>query len=660
MAFDLWGDSYIDDWSELDADDWGDGDDPLYCEKSIRIAGASSGQYVAFRDAFESDDESNSRVIQRLDYSTGKFRTPIGPAARAPSTLLTAADTFDLTALPADLLCWLIEVNDGSILQVAVEQSVSGGTLTVTPILFDDAYPPNVVGVLTPQLAAQPYAFRRGSSAGNYGLPVLSWDVSGAHKIGLQISAISGTSNGARVYGWIEGNAITRQDEWFRNVSLLMPFDGADGSIAFTDHSPVNSVITVGGGAHIETDQSKWGGSSVYFDGSGDYLTVPSHLGLDLSSMDFTIEGWFYVPSVGATMTFLDKDGVTGSYYPQYQVGMNAAGKLVAYLATGAVSAGTAYTGTTDITEDAWHHFAVVKYGTLCIGFLDGNQEWSATANAMANQGRVLNMGRETGANYFTGYMDDLRITKGKARYTAAFSVPTAAFPTTELTGQDQHFFKTSLLLHGNGSNNSQVILDSSPSPKVPTVGGDAKLSSTQKKFGDTSMYFDGTGDYLSFAHNADFNLSSGDWTIECWVYVSSHASTMVICNKDGISGSTYCQYDIGIKVTTGYLSCYLATASGSAGTAYTGDHEITVDAWHHIAVVNYNETCIGFVDGHQQWSAAKHAMADGSRALTIGKENSSANPFTGYIEDLRITKGFARYTADFSVPTARFPSNRE
>ncbi len=172
-------------------------------EKSIRIANAESGLRMAARDAFENDDEANTRVIERVDFASGKYASPIGNAIRGHATMANAVDSFDLTNLPADLTGNLIMVGDKSMLCVAVEQSVSGGTVTVTPILYDNEGTPGIVGILPPKTFSQPYAFRRGSGSGNYVLPVLTWDLCGAHKIGLHFSAFTGTSNSFKAWGWV-------------------------------------------------------------------------------------------------------------------------------------------------------------------------------------------------------------------------------------------------------------------------------------------------------------------------------------------------------------------------------------------------------------------------------------------------------------------------
>ena len=124
-------------------------------------------------------------------------------AGDSSAATLTAADTLDLTGLPADLLQNLITVGDASVLVVSVEQTVSGGSATIVPILFDNATTPGVYAILQHKVITQTYAFRRGSGSGNYLLPTQLWDCSGAYKIGLNLTAISGTSNALKIYGWV-------------------------------------------------------------------------------------------------------------------------------------------------------------------------------------------------------------------------------------------------------------------------------------------------------------------------------------------------------------------------------------------------------------------------------------------------------------------------
>ena len=223
-------------------------------------------------------------------------------------------------------------------------------------------------------------------------------------------------------------------DADFASVSLLLHGDGTNGSTTFTDSSATPKTVTANGNAQISTAQSMFGGASALFDGAGDYLSIAYSSALSLISGDFAVEAWIYLTTLTAgSQAIFDKDGVSGASYPQYALLITSGGKLSAFLGNGnGVSpTGTTYTGTTTVTLNAWHHVALVKTGSTCKGFLDGDQEWSASAATMYEGSKALLIGYSAGqpsTAYFHGYIDDLRITKGVARYTGTFTPPAAAF----------------------------------------------------------------------------------------------------------------------------------------------------------------------------------------------------------------------------------------
>lgn len=170
-------------------------------EGSIRIADALVGPRLATVDAVELDGSSNSRVMERVTFGSGKLISPLGNATRGNSTSVSSNDTSDLTALPADLTNNLIAVGDKSMLVVHGEMYTNGGSFVVTPIVYDNESTPGVFSILESKMFTQSVFLRRGSSSGYYVLPVVRWDVSGAYKIGLHISYIVGTSNAIKLWG---------------------------------------------------------------------------------------------------------------------------------------------------------------------------------------------------------------------------------------------------------------------------------------------------------------------------------------------------------------------------------------------------------------------------------------------------------------------------
>ena len=224
----------------------------------------------------------------------------------------------------------------------------------------------------------------------------------------------------------------------------------------------------------------------------------------------------------------------------------------------------------------------------------------------------------------------------------------------------DPEFANVSLLLHMNGTDNSTAFIDSSVRTKTVTPAGNAKISAAQSKFGGASGHLDGAGDYLSIPHNTDLNLSSGNFTIEAFVYVLAlTAGNQEIVNKDGVSGSSYSQYDMSIS-STGKLQAFLGNGNGVSptGTTYVGTTTVALNQWHHVEMVVSGSTCYGFLNGYLQWSGAAAARYDGGKPLLVGYQTGqgASTFFNGYIDEVRITKGVARHTANFTPPTLPFP----
>ena len=617
-------------------------------EKSIRISDDASGLRLATRDAYALDGESNARVIPLYDFAAGKFMSPLGPAARGLSSWLAAADSFDLTALPSELLNWLIDVGDGSVLTVAVEQTVSGGTATVTPVLFDAQSPPNVVGVLDPKTFIQTSAFRMGASSGHYKLPVAAWDVSGAHKVGLHLSGITGTSNGVRLFAWIDGVEVSRLDPYFRYNSLLLPMNGANNGTIFPDYSPNNVVLTRAGTTITSEAQSKFGGSSAYFNNESTPLTGTTGV-LAFGTGDFTIECWVYEQSTTSYPYFIGNTTPNQNGNLSFNNSHLAYGGrvvLACYVSTAWQFADSGF----NLTDNVWTHIAVTRRNGTIRFFKDGILSNSFTGNTwnFAPANNAYSIG-----NTFTGYINDLRVTAGVARYTANFTPPTSAHPITERAGQDPHFWRVPLLLHCNGANNGVAFPDSSRSPKVTTRYGDTKTVTSESKFGGSCAYFDGTGDYIQYADSGDWHFGVSPFTIEWWAKKANATGYYMIISH--ISAGYY-----GFQVyhnTPGFtLSAYNNNNGVSIGATCTQDTN-----WHHYAVCGDGTTVRLFQDGVVVGSGNQPNIGNASAVMRVGIDwDASSSPFNGYLQDLRITKGAARYTSEFTPPTAPFPSYRE
>lgn len=216
--------------------------------------------------------------------------------------------------------------------------------------------------------------------------------------------------------------------------------------------------------------------------------------------------------------------------------------------------------------------------------------------------------------------------------------------------GGDQYWANVVALLHFDGSNGSVSMIEQTG--KSVAVYGDAVQSDTQVMFGTAALSMDGAGDYISLPDSPDFDLSGGDFTIELWVYSTNPSDESVLVRK----GSGYDPFNFRLYLgsltfygsTTG--SSWNVTASGPAGS-------ITASVWHHIAAVMSAGTLRVYVDGvGGSPTAVSNPLISNASPVTIGASANGQYPFAGFIDEVRITKGVARYTSDFTPPDAPFP----
>ena len=227
----------------------------------------------------------------------------------------------------------------------------------------------------------------------------------------------------------------------------------------------------------------------------------------------------------------------------------------------------------------------------------------------------------------------------------------------------DANYASVSLLLHGDGANASTTFTDNSPTPKTPTVNGNAQISTAQSKFGGASIKLDGAGDYITYADSADFAFGTGDFTVECWFYESATGAIRQIVGQHSTASLTNTSFII--LSDSGKLSFSANYGSVSVVAANASTH--TGSAWHHVAGVRDGTNIRLYLDGVHIASAAigTNTVNNSTRPLCIGTvmNDTGREPagydFNGYIDDLRISKGVARYTGtgSFTPPAQAHPN---
>jgi hypothetical protein len=436
-------------------------------------------------------------------------------------------------------------------------------------------------------------------------------------------------------------------DEFYEYVTFTLHANGANGSTSFPDSSLLGNAVAVNGNAQVSTTQSKFGGSSIAFDGNGDYLVASSSSAFALQAGDWTIECWVYFNALSGYQNIIDFRTTSSSAVCPI---ISANGSTLLF----DVGSTTCISVTSALTTGNWYHIAVAKSAGSTRMFLNGTQVGStyADSNSYVNNSS-LNIGRYPVSNisFLNGYVDELRITKGYARYTSNFSVPTGPYEDEGNPLADPFYSNVSLLLPMNGSDNSTTFTDKSPNALTVTANGDAKLSTAVKRYGVSSAVFDGNGDFLTVDLTTANATGAGDYTLECWVYPTNYADT----TNNHIAH---------FKNDTGSATTVLAWASNNVGTVSvstgavalltgSGTYKLRLNAWNHVAVTRAGSTMRLFVNGNQDASVTD-STSRSFNAVIIGKYNYSATNglyWTGYIDDFRITKNVARYTADFIPP---------
>ena len=452
-------------------------------------------------------------------------------------------------------------------------------------------------------------------------------------------------------------------------ISLLLHFDGSDEATTTTDDGPDERTITLAGNAQLDTAQKKFGTASLLLDGNGDLASAADDGDFDFGSGDFTVEGFFRISSLGnnAFFSHWENGDATGQSF--YLVHFNGSNTLrFAYrLTTGLVEA--SYTW--EPSADTFYHIAVVRNGTYLKVYIDGVAVISdsvSTTSLIASEDpfRIGAFNDATTASptlewEFAGHVDEVRVTKGQARYIANFVPTTSAFEATDATAQtqDPHFSNVKLLGSFDGSDAATSASDDA-GLRTLTFSNGAALSTSVKKFGTASLKIDPDDDQANAKvlteSTSDFAFGTDDFTIELWFYktVATHMFLFDMrggadtTGTDGLNaamgGGGNTELDLNLNKST------LIRANMNA---------ISNDQWHHYAVTKASNTYRVFIDGALQGSASNSTNLDQNKPMMIGNYHGTSSgggfSFNGYIDEVRVTKGTARYTAAFAAPSAAF-----
>jgi hypothetical protein len=200
------------------------------------------------------------------------------------------------------------------------------------------------------------------------------------------------------------------------------------------------------------------------------------------------------------------------------------------------------------------------------------------------------------------------------------------------------------LMIHGDVGTGTSFE-DSSPSKHTITTSGNTTHSDAQSKFSGGSIYFDGTGDYLTIPASGDWDVGTGDWTLDCWAYTTLGTSySYLFDTRDGSNTSNFSIYRYGLTLV------YYAQVTSKITTG----NVLTLNTWHHIALVRSGSTVTLYVDGTSAGSATDASDYQGLAPFLIGSRYSLDTLWQGYQDEFRFTKGTALWGSAFTPPTRR------
>ncbi len=407
----------------------------------------------------------------------------------------------------------------------------------------------------------------------------------------------------------------------------LLITNGTDGTQTFDDLSTSDHTLTANG--DVRWFAPKVGAGAMAFDGTGDYFKYGTDVAdFEFGAGDFTVECWMQKDSGSSyewdncAIAYGDNTAAESSwkiYAPDYIEG---------YVWSGT----TAYnvTATTDTDDNAWHHVALARDGATLRLYIDGTQEDTVSVSGVtlnSHSSAQMVVGWDAGSAYYTGYLDDVRVSSF-CRYPDG----TTFTPSTTMLTDD---INTVLLLNAD-INQGTWAEDTSTGLAIST---------------DSRMKFDGGDDSLSVADSSDWEFGSGDFCIEAWVNVNENTSTHTIWSTTNLDDY-------------GGMFCNVGAAAGLYWYIGTGSGHITITApalsagrWYHVACVRSgtgsNETII-YVDGV---SAATGTYTDnsqdaGANGFYVGDWPPNSWDLNGYVDEVRVSN-VERYSGTFT-PKAR------
>lgn len=440
---------------------------------------------------------------------------------------------------------------------------------------------------------------------------------------------------------------------------------GIDSNVVLMLHCnrPDNTkpyAVTFSGNAQLDTAAFKFGTASLLLDGNADYLSIEDSSDWYLATSAFTIDFWVNFNSVAATQAFFC-DGTSASNNLRFYWNQ-AANRLYFYCTSNSTDVIGIATDVSSFapSQGTWYHIALVRIDNSNSAsawriFINGVSKnlnlvagaWNASLSDFAV---LLYIGHYF---YLNGWIDQFRWSKGVARWSSNFTPPTTAVLSDS---------NTQLLLNFEGTDGATQTYDSAGGDengtldKPITFAGTAQIDTAQSKFGGASVLLDGDSDYLSVPDTTDWSFGAGDFTVDFWVRFNSLTGQQMFFSQYADSNNRW-YLDLA---STGQLQMIFQTGGDIKGSYITSGSTLSTGEWIHLAFERYGTTGKIFINGQSQTltetvAFGSNNVGDVGADLRIGSYDGASLFFNGWIDEIRISKGIARWTANFSPRVAEY-----
>ena len=439
------------------------------------------------------------------------------------------------------------------------------------------------------------------------------------------------------------------------DVKLLLHFEGDNNSKTVTDRG-ISKITTCSclGNAEISSDKHKFGETSLKLDGVNSLVEVPDskiNWPSTFYTQPFTIEGYFNFSNTSNRQVLIKKNNSILIEYLTVPVKMLA----VTLQATNNQTSRFEYQ--LDPTIGSWYHIALVKNGVNVALFLDGQKVINSTYLGTIQDGGSsepwdIGANRAGGTDYFNGYIDEVRIV-ASAVYTEVFTpAHHQFFPTQEhaITSNDNYANQVDLLLHFEEVDGSDLVDSSSTDASVALDAG--SLNSDNARFGSKSLSVpaSGTGCQVNKLQSNEHDIfPASDYTIEMYFKLNQGVNDSKLFKTSGNG--------LILKIQNSNNQISLGTSESLTGNNYnamagsTPAPYLETDRWYHVAVVRKDGDIKTYLDG-----SLRSTNSEQNNNAINGTYNIGEN-LDGYIDELRITNGIARYTSNFTPQTSAFGS---